>query len=329
MHSVRVEAFGDPAVMHALSVPDPIPGPGQVLVRVRAAGVNPVDTYIRAGNYASKPALPYTPGKDAAGEILAFGSPPPTRPDLKIGSRVWVCQGFASPGPQTGTYAQLCVCDAASVCALPEHVTFEQGAGVGVPYMTAWIALRERASIVPGQTLLVHGATGGVGLAAVQIARALGCMVIGTAGTNEGAALAQREGAHVVVSHKDDAYTDQIMRATGNAGPDVILEMLANVNLAKDLAMIASRGKIIIVGNRGEVTINPRSAMAKDATITGMALANATLPEWTRAMWAVNEGLRNSTLRPVVREKLPLADAPKSHELVLASGAMGKIVLVP
>jgi NADPH:quinone reductase len=319
MLSVRVHAFGEPSVLRVEDVLSPNVADGQVLVRVRAAGVNPVDTYIRSGSYALKPALPYTPGMDAAGEVEAVGR---GVAHVRVGQRVWVCRSV------TGTYAQLCVCEARSVQALPDALSFEQGAAVGVASLTAWIALFERAKIGAGETVLVHGASGGVGIAAVQIAKQAGCRVIGTAGSERGIALLREVGCDVAIDHGASDAAERVLSATDGQGVHVVVEMLANVNLQRDLTLIAQRGRVVIVGNRGELVFNPRGAMAKDATIVGMSLFNATSDEWQRACEGVNKMIAARALRPVVRRVFSLADASAAHEAVMERGAAGKIVLV-
>ena len=225
MKAIRVHAFGDPEVMQVEEVPSPSPGKGEVLVRVKACGVNPVDTYIRSGAYAAKPALPYTPGSDLGGIVEAAGEGV-TR--LKAGDRVYAA------GTITGSYAEYALCREDQVHPIPDNVGFSQGAALGVPYRASFRALFHRAKAIAGETVLIHGATGGVGLSAVQWARAAGLTVIGTGGTDAGRKLAAEQGAHHVFSHKEPDYLDKIRSLTGGRGVDVIIEMLANVNLGKD-----------------------------------------------------------------------------------------------
>ncbi|HEV3468282.1 MAG TPA: NADPH:quinone reductase [Pyrinomonadaceae bacterium] len=320
MKAIRVHEFGGPEVLRLEDLEDPRPGAGQVLVRVRAAGVNPVDTYIRSGAHAVKPALPYTPGLDAAGTVEAVGEGV-TR--VAAGDRVYTA------GSVTGTYAELAVCEEAQVHRLPDRVTFGQGAGVNTPYATAYRALFQRARAVPGETVFVHGASGGVGTAAVQLARAAGLKVIGTGGTEEGRRLAASEGAHHVLDHRAGDYLEQLKELTGGRGADVILEMLANVNLGRDLDVLAKGGRVVVVGSRGPVEINPRAAMTRDASIHAMSLFNASPQELASIHAALGAGLEAGTLRPFVGRELPLAEAARAHEEVLRPGAYGKIVLVP
>jgi NADPH2:quinone reductase len=229
----------------------------------------------------------------------------------------------------TGAYAELALCDAARVHPLPGSVSYAQGAAVGVPYATAWRALFQRVRAVPGETVLVHGASGGVGIAAVQIARAAGLRVFGTAGTDEGIALVSRERAHAVFDHRSAGYMEKAVAATGDRGFDLILEMLANVNLPQDLKALAMGGRIVVIGNRGTVEIDPRDAMGRDASVVGMSLFN--MPDVDRAVVhaALVAGLENGTLRPVIGLELPLSAAPESHVAVMSPGARGKIVLLP
>ena len=320
MKAIRVHEFGPPEVMRLEEVPDPAPGPGQVLVRIRAAGVNPVETYIRSGAYARRPALPYTPGNDAAGIVEAVGD---GVRGVTAGDRVYTSETV------TGAYAELALCDAARVHPLPGSVSYAQGAAVGVPYATAWRALFQRTRAVPGETVLVHGASGGVGIAAVQIARAAGLRVFGTAGTDEGIVLVLRERAHAVFDHRSAGYMEEAVRETGGRGFDVILEMLANVNLGRDLKALAMGGRVVVIGSRGTVEIDPRDTMARDASVVGMSLFNMTDADRAVVHAALVAGLENGTLRPVIGRELPLSAAPESHVAVMSPGARGKIVLLP
>lgn len=322
MKAIVVREFGPAEVMKLEEVPTPSPGPGQVLVRVHAIGVNPVEVYIRSGAYARKPSLPYTPGTDVAGIVDAVGS---DVTGAKKGDRVYTHGAAAG----YGGYGELTVCDHAQVHPLPDTVSFAQGAAMGVPYGTAWRALFFRAQARPGETVLIHGASGGVGIAATQIARAHGLHVIGTAGTDKGMTLVREQGAHEVLNHRDADYMSRIMPLTGGRGVDVILEMLANVNLDRDLEVLALRGRVMVIGNRGRVEIDPRKMMGKDGTILGMTMINAT-PEERRAIHAaLGAGLENGTLNPVIGRELPLAQAVQAHGAVMEAGAFGKIVLIP
>jgi NADPH2:quinone reductase len=320
MKAIRVHEFGGPEVMKLEDVPDLTAGPGQVVVSVKAVGVNPVDSYIRTGTYAVKPPLPYTPGMDAAGTVEAVGEGVES---VEVGERVYVA------GTLRGAYGEQALCDASQVHHLPKRVSFAQGAGVNVPYATAYRALYNRAHGQPGETVLVHGASGGVGIAAVQMARAGGLTVIGTAGTEKGRKLVLEQGAHHVVDHRKEGYAEEIMTLTKGRGVDVILEMLANVNLARDLTLLALRGRVVVIGNRGSIEINPRATMQRDLSILGLTLMNATKEELVGIHAALIAGLESGTLNPVVGRQMPLADAPLAHGAVVEPGAYGKIILIP
>jgi len=324
MKAIVVHSFGGPEMMKIEDVPDPVPGPGQVVVDVGAVGVNPYDTYMLSGNYATKPPLPYSPGSDAAGTVAAVGG---GVTNVASGQRVFTCG--TSAFKSYGAYVSKALCEAHQVHPLPDRLTFAQGAAIGVPYLTAWRALHQRARVRPGETLFIHGASGGVGLAATQIARAGGLTVIGTAGTPDGMALVKAQGAQHVLNHRESGYLDKLKDFTNGKGPDVILEHLANVNLDNDLTALGFGGRVIVVGNRGRIEIDPRKTMGKDAAIFGMALWNASAGDISEAFAALEAGLAIGTLTPVVSAELPLADAPKAHKMILEPGAKGKIVLVP
>jgi NADPH2:quinone reductase len=232
-------------------------------------------------------------------------------------------------GSVSGTYAELALCSREQVHPLAEKVSFAQGAALGVPYGTAYYGLFLRARPTPGEALLVHGASGGVGTAAVQFARPAGLIVIGTAGTDRGRKLVAENGAQHVLDHHAPDYLQQIMKLTGNNGVDIVLEMAAHQNLGKVLAVVAKYGRVIVVGSRGEVQINPRDTMSRDADIRGMTLMNATPKQLQGIHAAIVAGLESEALRPVVGKEFPLAEAAKAHEAVLAGGSYGKIVLVP
>jgi NADPH2:quinone reductase len=320
MKAILVHEFGGPEVLKLEEVPTPKPAAGQVLVRIHAAGVNPYDTYMRAGTYAIKPPLPYTPGSDAAGVIEAIGE---GVKKVKPGDRVYTARTV------TGAYAEFALALEGQVHSLPEKISFGQGAGVWVPYGTAYHALYHSAQAHASETVLVHGASGGVGSAAVQIARAMGLTIFGTAGTQKGIDLVKREGANHVFDHSKAGYQDEIMKATGGRGVNIILEMLANVNLASDLKLLALNGRVIIIGNRGEISINPRDLMSRRASARGFTLWGIAPGEEEDIHAGIIAGLQNGTLRPVVAKELPLAEAARAHKEVLEPGAAGKIVLIP
>jgi NADPH2:quinone reductase len=319
MKAIRVHQFGGPEVLRLEEVPTPSPAAGQLLVRLQAIGVNPVETYQRSGSNPSL-SLPWTPGMDAAGIVEAVG---PGTSRFKPGDRVYTADSLS------GTYAEFALCADGSLHRLPAGLSFQQGAAINIPYATAYRAIHQRAGARAGETVFIHGASGGVGLAASQIARAAGLIILGTAGTQSGRELVAANGAHHVLDHRHPAYLEQVLTLTGGRGVDIILEMLANVNLARDLTLLARGGRVIVIGSRGNVEITPRELMRREADIRGLMLFNASAEELHSIHAALGAGFENSTLRPVVGREMPLADAAKAHVAVLEPGAHGKIVLRP
>lgn len=320
MKAIVVHEFGPPEVMKLEEVETPQPTDTQVLVRVKATGVNPVETYIRSGNYPNVPPLPYTPGKDASGVVESVGDDV-TR--WKTGDRVYTANSLS------GTYAEYTLCDHTQLARLPDNVTFEQGAGVFTPYATAYRALFQKAKAVSGETVLIHGASGGVGVAAVQWAKNAGLKVFGTASSDAGKTLVANQGAAAVFDHSQEGYLTALKDATGGKGVDVIIEMLANVNLQRDFDVLAMFGRICVVGNRGSLDFNPRVIMGKDATVTGMALYNAPQAAFDEIHGAIYEGLSNGYLNPIISDTFPLAEAAVAHHKVIDGKSQGKIVMVP
>lgn len=320
MKAIRVEEFGGPEKLVLREVPEPQPAAGQLVVRMHAAGINPVDTYIRAGAYAAKPQLPYTPGADGAGEVVRVGDGVKR---FKPGDRVYTA------GSISGTYAEQALCSDTQVHALPAKASFAQGAALGVPYGTAYRALFQKAHAQPGESVLVHGASGGVGTGAVQLARSRGLTVIGSAGTDRGREMVSKNGAHHVLDHHANDFAEQIAKLTGGMGVNIILEMLANKNLARDMQMVSKFGRIVVIGNRGNIEINPRDAMARDATIAGMTQFNVPQPELAGIHAALGAALETGAIHPVIGQEIPLAQASRAHVAVMEPGAYGKIVLIP
>lgn len=319
MRAIRVHEFGDPDVLRLEEVPVPVPVEGEVLVRIQAAGVNPYETYVRAGNYRALPALPYTPGIDGAGVVTQAGP----GVDLGPGARVYVTDSLS------GTYAESALCRAEDVHALPDMLSYPQGAALGVPYATAFRALFQRGHARPGEKVLVHGASGAVGIATVQFALAAGLAVSGTAGSPAGRDLVAAQGDVRTFDHHDPEHLRAACASTGDTGFDMIVELLANVNLGADLTALARNGRVVVVGNRGTVEVNPRDLMNVEGAVLGVMASLATPQETAEADAAVAAGLREDWLRPVVGREMPLADAPRAHRHILERPALGRLVLVP
>ncbi|XP_054068350.1 quinone oxidoreductase isoform X2 [Rissa tridactyla] len=288
MRAVRVFEFGGPEVLKLQSdVLIPHPKEDQVLIKVHACGVNPVETYIRSGNYARKPALPYTPGSDVAGVVEGVGEHVTA---FKKGDRVFTI------GTISGGYADYAVAAANRVFPLSGKLDFRQGAAIGIPYFTAYRALFQKGRAKAGESVLVHGASGGVGIATCQIARACGLKVLGTSGTEEGMNMVLRNGAHQAFNHREANYID----------------------------------KIKVVGCRGPIEINPRDTMSKESSIIGVSLFLATEEERRECATALLDGIEAGWLKPIVGSEYPLEKVVKAHEdIIHSSGARGKMVLLP
>jgi len=320
MKAIRVLDFGDPSVLQLADVPDLVAADDEVLVRVKAVGVNPVETYIRSGAYGNMVTPPYIPGSDAAGIVEAVGA---SITEYSIGDRVYTDHTVR------GAYAEFVIAKTHQVHPLPDNVSFVQGAALGVPYATAHRALFGKANAKSGEYVLVHGASGGVGIAAVQLALHHEMKVIATASTPESRTKLKEMGAQYVLDHSDDEHFDDAHGATCGHGIDVILEMLANVNLGRDLPILAKNGRMVIIGSRGEVVINPRDTMSRDAQILGMTLFNCPPDELQTIHAELVEGLRDGWLSPHIQIEYSMSQAPLAHEAVMQNGTWGKIVLVP
>jgi NADPH2:quinone reductase len=325
MRAILVREFGGPEVLRLEELPEPTPQASQVVVRIKAAGVNPVEAYIRTGTYARKPNLPYTPGADGAGEVEAVGADVKA---FKPGDRVYIAGDNVTTNA-SGTYADRGVFAPTMLHRLPGSVSFAQGAAMGVPYGSAYRALFHRAQARPGETVLVHGATGGVGIAAIQLAKAAGMRVFGTGGSAAGLEAVRAHGIDLVLNHREPDYLDAVMKATDGRGVDVVLEMAAHVNLDKDLTVLARGGRVVLIGNRGRIEIDPRGAMGRDAAVLGMLLFNVSPADMASMHAALVAGLDSGTLKPLVGREITLAEAARAHEAVLTPGALGKIALVP
>eukprot|EP00012_Vannella_robusta_P006392 CAMPEP_0206208176 /NCGR_PEP_ID=MMETSP0166-20121206/16055_1 /ASSEMBLY_ACC=CAM_ASM_000260 /TAXON_ID=95228 /ORGANISM="Vannella robusta, Strain DIVA3 518/3/11/1/6" /LENGTH=318 /DNA_ID=CAMNT_0053629127 /DNA_START=277 /DNA_END=1234 /DNA_ORIENTATION=- len=315
--------FGGPEVLEVQSVAVPKIMENQVLVRLEAFGVNPVDTYIRNGTYTFQPNLPYTPGMDGAGVVEKVGE---NVSDWKCGDRVFLS------GSLTGTYAEKTVCESSHLHILPRNIDFAAGAAIYISYATAFVALYHRANHRPGESVLIHGASGGVGLAAVQIARAHGLKVLGTASTETGMTAIEENGG-IAFNHSEDGYRDKILESTDNKGVNIIIEMLSNVNLEHDIStLIGARGRIVIVGCRGAIEINPRGMMGKNSSVTGMHLLQSSPEELAETHKFLQAGLETGILKPIVSgTTFTLDTVAEAQKRVIDRplGTIGKVVAFP
>lgn len=326
--AIVADDFGPPEVMQLQEKNLPDLQPGQVRVQIGAAGVNPSDTYMRLGPHGPwsvtphlLPKPPFTPGKDGAGVVEEVGE---SVSNVSVGQRVYLT------GCVTGTYAAKAICKASTLHPLPDKISFAQGACVGVPCATAYHALKYRARAQPGQKVFIHGASGAVGLAAVQLAKSMGCSVVGTAGSPAGVEEVKKAGADAVLNHREDGYLDSAQEHAPE-GYDIVLEMAAHANLPADLTLAGKRSCVCIIGSKAEpVGINPRATMNKEVDVRGVFLGTQTAEEREETHQALYEAMESGALTPVVGMELDLSDAPKAHAEVMnpsAGGAVGNIVL--
>jgi NADPH2:quinone reductase len=316
MRKIEVKEFGGPEVMKIIEVDKPLPSVDEVLIKVEAVGVNPVETYIRAGTYPRLPQLPYTPGGNVSGIVDAVGS---NIKQFKKGDRVY------SGATKSGAYAEYALCAENQIYNLPSNITFEQGAALGVPAATAWRALFIRGEAVDGERVFIHGGSGSVGQAAVQFCVGKGLEVHATAGTAKGCKLITDLGA-VSYNHRDINYVKALKSVSG--GFNLILEMLANINLETDLELLAPSGRVVIVGSRGRVEIDPRATMGKETDIRGFALFNATKTELLTTHNEIYQALLSGEFVPSIAKKMKLEEAGQAHKLVMEEGNCGKIILL-
>ena len=265
MNAIQVHKFGGPEELkYSTSVPRPKPGPDEVLVQVKAVGVNPVDVLIRQGLFGPQQ-FPYIPGADFAGIVEEVGTNVMT---VKVGERVY---GSDTDSPNgMSAYAQFIAIKHNLVHPLHDTLTFSQGACIPIPYFTAYRALAQLAQAKPGETVFIHGASGGVGIASVQIASGLGLTVIGTSSTPEGQQLARKAGAHFVFNHYEEGYLEKVKEAAGERGIDLIIESIADKNLKKDLNLVRDKGRIIVVGGVTDITINPLDVFLREIVMKGV-----------------------------------------------------------
>ncbi|MEA5015597.1 MAG: NADPH:quinone reductase [Candidatus Limiplasma sp.] len=317
MKAIQMKATGGIEVLTLAEVAEPPVGENEVKVKLFYAGINPSDTYIREGGYASfSPALPYTFGFDGSGIIEEIGN---NVNNLKTGDRVFIASTLSAK--TTGTYAEKVVCNMDAVRKLPLTATFEEGASVGVPAAAAYRAVFQRGKLKKGERVLIHGASGGVGSLAVQMAKHHGAYVIGTAGSPEGMDTVQKCGADAVLNHHDSGYLEHIPPV------DLVIEMLANVNLEKDLQVIGKYGRIVVVGNRGTLDFNPRLIMAKEADVLGMALWNFPPEDYQQCLDTIEEMLESRAIRPVIGKVYPLEEAGNAQFDVIHKKSQGKLLL--
>ena len=321
MKAMCAHQFGGPEQLRLDEAPEPQVQAGQVLIRVHAAGINPADLVRLSGRLGSLP-LPFIPGTDVCGEIERLGA---GVSNLKQGQRIF---GRAL----SGGYAEKACLAAEEAVPLPANLSFEEGAAIPIPFYTAYHALHNKAVLKSGETVLVSAGGGGVGVAAIQLARLAGARVITTVGSREKAERVVALGAHIVVNYKEQDFVAEVQKFTDKKGIDVIIENVAADNLAKDFLAVAPRGRIVVIGTgtgkAGDASFPVFAALMKDVTMLGMSLINAgaAIPEMARILSGLfGEG----KIKAVVSKSYPLTQAPQALEDLVAARVFGKLVLTP
>jgi NADPH2:quinone reductase len=321
MKAMRAHQFGGPEQLRLEDAPEPQVQAGQVLIRVRAAGLNPADLVRLSGRLGTLP-LPYIPGTDVCGEVEEVGS---GVSHVKKGDRVF---GRAL----TGGYAEKTCLAASEAIPLPANLSFIEGSAIPIPFYTAYRALHHKAKVTAGETVLVSAGGGGVGVAAIQLAKLAGARVLTTVGSAEKVARTRELGADVAINYKEQDFAEEARKYTDGKGVDVIIENVATDNLKKDLEIVARDGRIILIGTgtgkgpEGQFAI--MHALMKDANLLGMSLVNAgpVIPEMATALTGL---FAAGKLKAIVSKMYPLAEAPQALADLVAGRVFGKLAVTP
>ncbi|MBT4094302.1 MAG: NADPH:quinone reductase [Nitrospinaceae bacterium] len=325
MKAMRVHAYSDtlkePMVLD--DIPVPSPGPGEVLVKVKAIGVNPVDLSIRRGlpNYVSHLKLPHVLGSEISGEVEACGE---GVSNFSKGEKVF---GYCSTRDAYSEYALL-----RENCAslMPEGVSFTEAAALSVGFQTAWHALVIQAKVTAGETVLVHGGAGGVGIATIQLAKALGCRVLTTVSSKEKAEFCLSYGADETINYREEDFPSRVMALTGDVGVNVIVDVAACENFSKNLEAAAVKGRVVIVGmgtGKGPMTTgNVSGMMGKNLAVYGISARNLT-PVISEVIAGLNKMWKTHNLRVPVDREMPFEQANECHDVLLSGKFFGKLVL--
>jgi NADPH2:quinone reductase len=324
MQAMIVRELGEPDVMQLTDLPDPVPGRGEVAIEIRAVGCNFFDILMIQGRYQVRPPLPFSPGSEVAGVVRAVGE---GVDDLAPGDRVFGLLGW-------GGYASMALAPARVLRKLPDAMPFDHAAAFGIVYQTAYFALVYRTDLVRGETLLVHAAAGGVGLAAVQIGRALGARVLATAGSREKCALARAHGAEQAYEYRSPGWVDDVKAATGGRGADVIFDPVGGDVFDLSTKCIAFGGRLLVIGfASGRIpTVQLNRVLLKNISLIGLHWGAyqmhdaARIDDASRALFALYE---RGEITPVVSSSRPLAEAAAALQEIASRRSVGKVVLVP
>ena len=326
MRVIEITSFGAPDVLRSGTRPDPEPAAGEVLIRVRASGINRPDVLQRTGNYPVPPGASDIPGLEVAGEIIGGDAAAMSAANLKIGDRV--CALVAGGG-----YAELCVAPVGQCLPVPEGLSDIEAASLPETFFTVWSNVFERARLQKGETLLVQGGSSGIGVTAVQIAKAMGATVLVTAGSDEKCAACIALGADHAVNYKTSDFVQEVRKLTSGHGVNVILDMVGGSYVAREIECLAEDGRLVIIAVQGGVKaeFNAGMVLRKRLTITGSTLRPRSLEFKTVIAGALKEKvwplIASGAIRPVIYRTFAAADASKAHVLMESNQHIGKIVL--
>lgn len=324
MRAVTITAPGGPDVLQVAELPEPVPGPGEVLIAVAAAGVNRADLLQRQGNYPPPKGAPAWPGLECSGVVSAVGDGAP----FAAGERVAALL-------DGGGYAERVVAPAAQVLRVPASVDLVAAAGLPEAVCTAWSNLVMVGRLRAGELVLIHGGSGGVGSVAVQVAKAAGARVAATAGGPDRVARCRELGADIGIDHRSQDFVAVVREATGGRGADVVLDVLGAAYLERNVAVLATDGRLVVIGlqrgRRAEIDLG--SLLAKRLSVHGTTLRARPADQKARIVAEVAAHawplLDDGRLFPVIHARLPLAEAGRAHELLDSGKVFGKILLTP
>ncbi len=322
MKQIQFEKMGGPEVLKLVDAPVPEVPKGTVLIRNRAIGINFADTLFRQGQYAQAPVLPDTPGLEAAGVIEKLGD---GVSGFSVGMRV--------AGIGAKAYSEYMVARASQVIPIPDHVSFDEGAAYPIQTLTAWHILHTSHHTGPGQTVVVHSAAGGVGIVAVQIAKAAGARVIGTVSSASKAALAKEYGADEVIDYVAKDFSAEVMRITENRGADLILDAVGKPTFEKGINCLAPMGHLVLYGRAGGPPdpLNVFKLFARSTKVSGFMLnqQHTGKEQWQRGIEHSFQLMKDGKLKLLIGKKYPLIEAAEAHRFMESRGSVGKLVLVP
>jgi putative PIG3 family NAD(P)H quinone oxidoreductase len=333
MKAIEITAPGPPDVLRLVDRPDPIPGAGEVLIDVAAAGVNRPDLMQRAGQYPPPRGTTEIPGLEVAGRVALVGPPDDGGPPASASGRRWQVGDQVMALVAGGGYAERCVAPGVQCLPVPRGLSIVEAAAVPETFFTVWTNVFERGRLDRGEWLLVHGGTSGIGTTAIQMARARGARVIATAGSDEKCAAAERLGATLAINYRREDFVEAARSATSGRGVDVILDIVGGTYTPRNLEVLARDGRLVQIGLIGGASteISLRTILLRRLTITGSTLRARTPAEkgviaatLEREIWPLVEAGR---VRPVVDRTFPLADAALAHQALEAGQVVGKIVL--